>query len=139
MGNCCKRSYKSEDDEPSLTVPLANEKVTRIESVEQWEEKVSEANRNGKMVVVNFSASWCNPCRVIAPTFYNLAAKYESLVFLTVDVDDLAEFSTSWDIKATPTFIFLRDGQRADKIVGANKEELINKIEAAANSCIQLR
>ncbi|KVI04500.1 Thioredoxin-like fold, partial [Cynara cardunculus var. scolymus] len=39
------------------------------------------------------------------------------------------EFNTSWDIKATPTFIFLRDGQQADKIVWANEEELINKIE----------
>jgi len=42
----------------------------------------------------------------------------------------LQDFSTSWDIKATPTFFFLRDGQEIDKLVGANKPELEKKIAA---------
>ncbi|GKD44503.1 thioredoxin H-type [Tanacetum coccineum] len=42
------------------------------------------------------------------------------------------EFSTSWEIKATPTFFFLKDGQQVDRLVGANEEELIKKTEAAA-------
>ncbi|KAI3778069.1 hypothetical protein L2E82_07067 [Cichorium intybus] len=136
MGNCCKSSSKSGDyNKQSTPIPLACGNVTLIETLEKWEEKVSEANRRGKMVVVNFSASWCSPCRLIAPTFCNLAAKYESLMFLTVDVDELSEFSTSWDIKATPTFFFLKDGQQVDKLVGANVEELISKTEAFAAAC----
>ncbi|KAL8159039.1 hypothetical protein V2J09_000576 [Rumex salicifolius] len=51
-------------------------------------------------------------------------------MFLTIDVDELTELSTSWDIKATPTFFFLRDGQQIDKLVGANKPELQKKIIA---------
>ena len=43
-----------------------------------------------QQVVVMFSASWCGPCRAIAPKFYNCALKYESLVFVSVDVDELA-------------------------------------------------
>ncbi|RZB62159.1 Thioredoxin H9 isoform B [Glycine soja] len=49
-------------------------------------------------------------------------------MFLLVDVDELADFSTSWDIKATPTFFFLKDGKEVDKLVGANKPELEKKI-----------
>ncbi|CAI9295839.1 thioredoxin H-type [Lactuca sativa] len=139
MGNCCKSSSKTGFKNKQSTSPLASGKVALIETLEKWEEKLSEANRRGKMVVVNFSASWCSPCRVIAPAFSSLAAKYESLVFLTVDVDELSEFSASWDIKATPTFFFLKDGRQVDKLVGANVEELINKTEAFAAANYQQR
>lgn len=44
------------------------------------------------------------------------------------------EFSTSWDIKATPTFFFLKDGQQIDKLVGANKPELEKKLIAILDS-----
>lgn len=46
----------------------------------------------------------------------------------------MQEFSTSWDIKATPTFFFLKDGQQIDKLVGANKPELQKKIDAIMDS-----
>ena len=46
----------------------------------------------------------------------------------------MQEFSSSWDIKATPTFFFLRDGQQVDKLVGANKPELQKKITAILDS-----
>lgn len=46
----------------------------------------------------------------------------------------LQDFSTSWDIKATPTFFFLKEGQQIDKLVGANKIELEKKITAVADS-----
>lgn len=49
----------------------------------------------------------------------------------------MQEFSTSWDIKATPTFFFLRDGQQIDKLVGANKPELQKKITAVIDSTSQ--
>lgn len=108
-------------------------------------------------VVVNFSTGWCSPCRTITRTYIELADKYSSLLFLTVDVDSLAvrfllsffffpffllhlliyiyiykceswqEFSSSWDIKATPTFLFLRNGREVDKLVGSNKDKLLEK------------
>ncbi|KAF8397093.1 hypothetical protein HHK36_016000 [Tetracentron sinense] len=74
---------------------------------------------------------------MIAPLYCELSEKYPSLMFLTVDVDELTEFSSSWDIKATPTFFFLRDGQQIDKLVGANKPELQKKITAIADSATQ--
>jgi thioredoxin 1 len=49
----------------------------------------------------------------------------------------LQDFSTSWDIKATPTFFFLKDGQEVDKLVGANKPELEKKLVAIADSVPQ--
>ncbi|KAJ0734910.1 putative monodehydroascorbate reductase (NADH) [Helianthus annuus] len=85
-------------------------------------------------VIANFSASWCGPCKSIAPLYIELSEKHLSLMFLTIDVDELTELSTQWDVKATPTFFFLRDGQQVDKIVGANKAELQEKLSTIVDS-----
>ena len=44
--------------------------------------------------------------------------------------DDLQDFSSTWDIRATPTFFFLKNGQQIDKLVGANKPELEKEVQA---------
>ncbi|KAF8394807.1 hypothetical protein HHK36_018743 [Tetracentron sinense] len=129
MGHCMTK-YVNDEDDPNHKIEFASGNVHLITTKESWEEKVSEASRDGKIVVANFSASWCGPCRMMAPLYCELSEKYPSLMFLTVDVDELTEFSSSWDIKATPTFFFLRDGQQLDKLVGANKPELQKKIIA---------
>nr|GME08769.1 thioredoxin H-type-like [Ipomoea batatas]GME12567.1 thioredoxin H-type-like [Ipomoea batatas] len=94
---------------------------------EEWEEKMEEAKKDDKIVIVNFSASWCVPCRAIAPLYSELSEKHLSWMFLVVDVDVLSDLSSTWDIKATPTFFFLRGGQQFEKVIGANKEELQKK------------
>ncbi|KAF4361770.1 hypothetical protein F8388_018936, partial [Cannabis sativa] len=76
------------------------------------------------------------PCKMMAPFYCELSEKYPSLLFVVIDVDEMlnGDFSSSWDIKATPTFFFLRDGEQIDKLVGANKPELQKKIIALLHS-----
>ncbi|XAR66051.1 Monodehydroascorbate reductase (NADH) [Bertholletia excelsa] len=141
MGQCWTDlcgSESEEDNELSSPVELARGNVYLINTTKGWEEKLTEASQDCKMVVANFSAPWCGPCREIAPAYCELANKYSSMIFLTVDVDELTEFSTSWDIKAFPTFFFLKDGQEVDKLVGANKQELQMKTAAIADSTAKL-
>ncbi|KAI7996665.1 hypothetical protein LOK49_LG10G02442 [Camellia lanceoleosa] len=133
MGLCFSKT-RNDGDDSDHNVTFVGGNVQLITTKESWDEKLSEARKDGKIVVANFSATWCGPCKVIAPFYCELSEKYPSLMYLTVDVDELAEFSTSWDIKATPTFFFLRDGQQVDKLVGANKPELQKKIIAIADS-----
>ncbi|XP_022744194.1 thioredoxin H-type-like [Durio zibethinus] len=126
------RNLGVKDHQPR-SVELAGRNVHYITTIQSWEVKLTESTRDGKILVANFSAPWSAPCRSIAPTYCELADKYPSLIFLTVDVDALAEFSTSWDISATPTFFFLKDGRQVDKFVGADEVELPKKIAAVAN------
>ncbi|CAK9170732.1 unnamed protein product [Ilex paraguariensis] len=130
----CFSGPKNDDEDSDTHVDFAGGNVHLIATKESWDEKLADARRDGKIVIANFSASWCGPCRMIAPLYRELSEKHPSLMFLTIDVDELTEFSTSWDIKATPTFFFLRDGQQVDKLVGANKPELQRKITAILDS-----
>lgn len=130
MGGCAGKARRNEEEE--LNFKGGN--VHIITSKESWDQKIAEANRDGKTVVANFSASWCGPCRVIAPVYAEMSKTYPQLMFLSIDVDDLLDFSTSWDIRATPTFFFLKNGQQIDKLVGANKPELEKKVLAVADA-----
>ncbi|KAL3654841.1 TRX [Castilleja foliolosa] len=137
MGNCLAKlnmKSKADGDDSDHNVELAGGNVQLITTKESWEQKLAEAQKDGKIVVANFSATWCGPCRMIAPFYVELSEKHPSIMFLVIDVDELTEFSTSWDIKATPTFFFLKNGEQFDKLVGANKPELQKKMIAILDS-----
>ncbi|KAG7569961.1 Thioredoxin domain [Arabidopsis thaliana x Arabidopsis arenosa] len=108
-------------------------KVHPVSRMEKWEEKITEANRQGKILVVNFKASWCLPCKKLAPIYQELASTYTSMIFVTIDVEELAEFSHEWNVDATPTVVFLKDGRQMDKLVGGDAAELQKKTAAVAD------
>nr|AAD49232.1 thioredoxin-like protein [Lolium perenne] len=126
MGGCVGKDRSIVEDK----LDFKGGNVHVITTKEDWDQKVAEANKDGKIVVANFSASWCGPCRVIAPVYAEMSKTYPQLMFLTIDVDDLMDFSSTWDIRATPTFFFLKNGQLIDKLVGANRPELEKKVQA---------
>lgn len=85
----------------------------------------------GMPFVIDFSATWCGPCKKIAPIIDELADEYEGKVVIgKCDVDDNNELTSRFGIRNVPTVLFIKNGEVVDKHVGAApKSEFVNKIE----------
>lgn len=84
-------------------------------------------------VVIDFWATWCGPCRMVAPIIDELAEEYDGkVVICKCDVgDDGDEIAAKYRVLNVPTILFFKDGKQVDKHVGAaTKDQLKAKIEA---------
>ncbi len=93
-----------------------------------WDKEVTESKG---IVVVDFWAVWCGPCRIIAPTIEELAKEYAGKVKIgKLNTDENSDVAGRFKIMGIPTIIFFRDGQKVDQVVGAvPKQQLKTKID----------
>ena len=112
--------------------------VIGCHTVDQWKEQFQKHVDAKKLAVVDFTASWCGPCRVIAPVLADYAKKFPNVTFLKVDVDEVKEIAEEYEVEAMPTFMFLKEGKIVEKVIGAKKEELLAVITKNSAEADQL-
>jgi thioredoxin 1 len=92
-----------------------SEKIKYVNSTKEFDDLLTKE----KYVLVDFWATWCAPCRMIAPVIEKIADQYESKVTVAkVDVDQQQELSIRYGISSIPTVIFFKEGKIASKEIG---------------------
>jgi len=94
-----------------------------------WENEVLKAEG---LVMIDFWAAWCGPCRMISPTVEELAKEYKGKIkVLKLNTDENSEIATRYKIMGIPTIMFFKNGVKLDQIVGVvPKQQLKAKIES---------
>ncbi|EFO94778.1 hypothetical protein CRE_10664 [Caenorhabditis remanei] len=94
------------------------------------------ASANGKACFIDFTASWCGPCKYIAPIFSELSDQYKGSVFLKVDVDECRGTAATYGVNAMPTFIAFVNGQKKQTIQGADEGGLRSMVSKYASTSV---
>jgi thioredoxin 1 len=93
----------------------------------------AEVLNSGLPVLVDFWATWCGPCRVIAPIVQELSSEYEGRAKVgKLDVDEAQKTAAEFGIRSIPTLLIFKGGKVADQVIGAvPKRQIAEKLEAA--------
>lgn len=100
--------------------------------MEITEQNFEEVLAGGKPVVIDFLATWCSPCKRLAPVIEELAAEYEGKVVIgKCDIEENPELTDKFGIMSVPTVVFFKNGQIVDSQVGAaGKPVYVQKINS---------
>lgn len=112
----------------------STKEVRHVASEQEWRELAKESKEGDKLLVVKFTATWCQPCKQIAPKYKEMCQeRYESesdkTMFVEVDVDELDQVMAECGVSAMPTFQIYRNGSCVGKCLGADEVKLRDLIE----------
>ena len=103
---------------------IVNETPVMELTSHDFDQKKSE----NELLLVDFWAEWCGPCKSMHPIFSRMAKKYKSVRFARVNVDNAQDIAMRYGVQSIPTFIMFKNGQVANTMVGAVGEPGIHMI-----------
>ena len=107
--------------------------VTKMTSADQFNEVIRNA-APGRLVVVDYYADWCVPCRRMGPVFERLSNEYaEQCEFIAFDIEKMGGLANQLQILSIPTFDFIRDQKLFHRITGELPQELEQKVAQFAH------
>jgi len=87
-------------------------------------------NSEEGVILVDFWAQWCGPCRVLGPTLQDVADELDNITIVKVNVDENPELSTEYGVRSIPVVFAIKNGEQVGKFVGAkNKTDVISFVE----------
>jgi len=105
-----------------------NNVVNKIPVMELTSQNFNQEIGNNDLLLVDFWAEWCGPCKSMHPIFTRMAKKYKRVRFARVNVDDAQDVAMKYEVQSIPTFIMFRNGEVVNRMVGAVGEPGIHMI-----------
>lgn len=94
---------------------------------ENFEEEVLKSE---KVVLVDFYADWCGPCKMLSPVMEEIAKENEDIKVVKINIDNQRDLALDYDVMSIPTVVAIKNGQEIDRLVGvADKSEILNLIK----------
>lgn len=114
---------------PATSAGGAESHYAKVTSEASFETDVLKSDQ---VVLVDFWAPWCGPCKAIAPAIEEIAKEFEGkAVVAKLDVDTAPGIATKYDINGIPALLFFKNGEVVDKIIGAQpKEQIVAKLKS---------
>ena len=104
--------------------------VEYLESEEDFEAAVAAAAEAKKLLCVQFTATWCGPCKLIAPAVTALSTEVgDDCIFYKVDSDELDEIAGQYDVASLPTFLYFWNKEKVDSIFTSKKDALQDSVK----------
>jgi thioredoxin 1 len=112
-----------------MSTPDTSGAPIHVESEDHLEELLGDHD----VVLVDFHAEWCGPCKMLEPTVEEIAAETDAAV-LKVDIDDLRAVAQDAGVRSVPTLAFYENGEEAERVVGVqDKSDLVGIVEQLAS------
>jgi len=115
------------DSAPGDLETISLQMMDQPETLEDFQELLLKAK--DKTVIVDFTATWCGPCQRIKPFFADLENNFPHVVFCKIDVDENAKTAEKYGVKAMPTFMAFRGGEKDGEMSGADANTLQKFVE----------
>jgi len=95
--------------------------VHNLQSVDDYKKALEDKDH---FIVLDCFATWCGPCKMIAPTIVKFSEKYPDARFYKLDIDEVPDVAQELGIRAMPTFVFFKNGEKVGEVVGANPKAI---------------
>ena len=105
-----------------------NNTVNEMPVIELTSQNFNQEIKNNNLLLVDFWAEWCGPCKSMHPIFTRMAKKYKQIRFARVNVDDAQNIAMKYEVQSIPTFIMFKNAEVVNRMVGAVGEPGIHMI-----------
>ncbi|MEC9033411.1 MAG: thioredoxin [Thermoproteota archaeon] len=121
-------NIKKKQLEDLLKQQNINNIVNETPVMELTSQNFNQEIANNDLLLVDFWAEWCGPCKSMHPIFTRMAKKYKQVRFARVNVDNAQDIAMRYGVQSIPTFIMFKNGEIANQMVGAVGEPGIHMI-----------
>ncbi|XP_016964935.1 thioredoxin, mitochondrial [Drosophila biarmipes] len=114
----------------ALSVSSQRQEIFKVQSAEDFDKKVKNSQQP---VIVDFFATWCNPCKLLTPRIESIVGEQAGSIKLAkVDIDEHSELALDYDVAAVPVLVVMQNGKEVQRMVGLQDEDKIRAWVAAA-------